>query len=58
MKRYLHAHLKTDLAKKMIFITGPRQVGKTYLAKQLMREYHSPIYLNYDNSDDAVVIDI
>ena len=56
MKRYLYAHLKTDLAKKMIFITGPRQVGKTYLAKQLMREYRSPIYLNYDNSDDAVVI--
>jgi predicted AAA+ superfamily ATPase len=56
MQRYLYSHLKADLAKKMIFITGPRQVGKTYLAKQLMQEYRHPVYLNYDNSDDAIVI--
>ena len=56
MKRYLYPHIKADLAKKMIFITGPRQVGKTYLAKQIMKEYRKPIYLNYDNSDDALVI--
>lgn len=56
MKRYLYSHIKADLVKKMVFITGPRQVGKTYLAKQIMKEYHNPIYLNYDNSDDAIVI--
>ncbi len=56
MRRYLYPHIKADLAKKMVFITGPRQVGKTYLAKQIMKEYRDPIYLNYDNSDDARVI--
>ncbi|MBU4479209.1 MAG: ATP-binding protein [Candidatus Omnitrophica bacterium] len=56
MERYLYSHIKADLVKKMVFITGPRQVGKTYLAKQIMREYRNPIYLNYDNSNDAIVI--
>ncbi len=56
MKRYLYSHIKADLAKKMVFITGPRQVGKTYLAKQIMKEYHNPTYLNYDNSEDSIVI--
>ncbi len=32
MRRYLEAALKADLARKMGFVSGPRQVGKTTLA--------------------------
>lgn len=56
MKRYLYPFIKKDLAKKMVFVTGPRQVGKTYLAKALMSEFKNPIYLNYDDISDAKVI--
>lgn len=37
-----------DLEKKIVLISGPRQVGKTYLSKSLSSDY---IYLNYDNID-------
>lgn len=40
----------------MIFVTGPRQIGKTFLAKQIMTEFKNPQYLNYDNSDDRKII--
>src|SRR4030043_1560245 len=53
MDRYLHNSIKRDLAKKMVMLTGPRQVGKTWLAKELMKEFGNAQYLNYDNFDDA-----
>lgn len=56
MKRYLYAHIIKDLSKKMVFVTGPRQVGKTFLSKQLMGEFTSPVYLNFDDIDDAQII--
>lgn len=31
--RYLSEQIKIDLKRKMVFIGGPRQVGKTTLAK-------------------------
>mgnify|MGYP001950843201 CR=1 FL=1 len=40
----------------MVFVTGPRQVGKTYLAKEIMSEFNSPQYLNYDNIFDRKII--
>lgn len=40
----------------MVFITGPRQVGKTYLAKQIMENFAHPQYLNFDNVDDLRII--
>ena len=49
MKRYLYKNIVTDLHKKMVFLTGPRQIGKTYLAKQIMEEFKNPVYLNYDD---------
>lgn len=55
--RYLYPHIKRDLARKMVIVTGPRQVGKTWLAKTLMKEYRRPEYLNYDNIGDARIID-
>jgi len=56
VKRYLHSQILKDLKKKMVFITGPRQVGKTYLAKQIMEEFKKPQYLNYDNATDLRII--
>ncbi len=56
MQRYLYNPIVRDLAKKMVFITGPRQVGKTYLSKQIMSEFSNPQYLNYDNVIDRKII--
>jgi hypothetical protein len=56
MERYLAAPLKADLARKMVFVTGPRQVGKTHLAKSLMPAFVRPLYLNYDVLGDSRII--
>ena len=56
MKRYLFDNILKDLRKKIVFITGPRQVGKTYLAKELMQLFRNPQYLNYDNLGDRRII--
>jgi len=56
MKRYLHDQILKDLKKKMVIITGPRQVGKTYLAKEVMRAFPNPQYLNNDNDSDRRII--
>jgi len=56
MKRKIYNKIVLDLQKKMVFIVGPRQVGKTWLAKEIMKEYKNPIYLNYDNSDHREII--
>ncbi|MGE3062425.1 MAG: ATP-binding protein [bacterium] len=56
MKRYLYNSVVKDLKKKMVLITGPRQVGKTYLAKEILNEFKSSIYLNYDDIKDAKII--
>lgn len=45
-KRYLFEQVKSDLHRKMVFIGGPRQVGKTTLA-QMLDPKHSH-YLNWD----------
>lgn len=36
MDRYLIDNIKKDLKGKMVFLAGPRQVGKTTLAKKLV----------------------
>jgi predicted AAA+ superfamily ATPase len=55
MKRYLREHVLSDIKKKMVVITGPRQVGKTYLAHSLEKEFRKPVYLNYDDPEHALV---
>lgn len=44
--RYLSKALLLDLPKKMIFLSGPRQCGKTTLAKSLLKSNFE--YLNWD----------
>ncbi|MDD2927137.1 ATP-binding protein, partial [Rhodoferax sp.] len=48
MKRYLDERVRQDLQKKMVVLTGPRQVGKTTLSRQLVGELAGAQYLNYD----------
>jgi uncharacterized protein len=55
MKRYIDDSVRRDLAKKMVFITGPRQVGKTTLSKALLGHTNGQ-YLNYDVAADRVSI--
>lgn len=56
MKRYLFNQIIEDLKKKIVFVTGPRQVGKTFLAKQVMENFAHPQYLNFDNINDLRII--
>lgn len=55
MKRYLDDRVSLDLKKKMVFLTGPRQVGKTTLSRWLV-EQSGGQYLNYDVADDQRLI--
>ncbi|OAI49959.1 hypothetical protein AYO45_02055 [Gammaproteobacteria bacterium SCGC AG-212-F23] len=57
MKRYCEPFIFKDLQKKMVFIGGPRQVGKTTLSKSLCHgEFARGIYLNWDNDQDRQAI--
>ena len=46
IQRYLAEQVVSDLARKMVFVAGPRQVGKTTLAKHLPDAEDG--YLNWD----------
>lgn len=48
MKRYLDNRVRQDLKQKMVVLTGPRQVGKTTLSRQLVDELPGSQYLNHD----------
>ena len=56
MKRYLDAQIRQDLQKKMVVLTGPRQVGKTTLSQQLLSEFEGGQYLNFDVPAHRAVI--
>lgn len=56
MKRRQIDFILKDLAKKMVFLTGPRQVGKTWLAKEISQHFSNSTYLNYDNFDHQRII--
>lgn len=44
--RYLHDQILNDLDRKMVFVGGPRQVGKTTLSKTFLHDANG--YLNWD----------
>ena len=54
-RRYLQEIIEQDLAEKMVFLTGPRQVGKTTLAKIFLRGPDDRYY-NWDLREDRKFI--
>jgi uncharacterized protein len=56
MERGQKSAIIRDLYKKMVFLSGPRQSGKTTLAKSIAKMFSSWIYLNYDSAADRTVI--
>jgi predicted AAA+ superfamily ATPase len=56
MKRYLDQQIANDLNKKLVILTGPRQVGKTTLSRQLLTDKDSFQYLNWDISSDRRIL--
>jgi len=51
--RYLTKYVLRDLTDKMVFVGGPRQVGKTTLARDLVSDYYRHFgYYNWDNRQD------
>jgi hypothetical protein len=50
--RYLETPVARDLEEKMVFVAGPRQVGKTTLARRILATHSGGIYLNWDNRQD------
>ena len=51
--RYLTPSIIEDLEKKMVFIGGPRQVGKTTLARTLVAaHFKDTAYFNWDNRQE------
>lgn len=53
MDRSLYQYVKKDLSSKIVLISGPRQVGKTTLSKQLENNQQ---YLNFDDEDHRKII--
>jgi uncharacterized protein len=56
MRRWQEEIICKDLHKKMVFLAGPRQAGKTTLAKALAALFSSSCYLNYDSLEDRRMI--
>jgi uncharacterized protein len=56
IRRYLETSVQTDLKRKMVFLGGARQCGKTTLARRLLENAKLPDpkqrYLNWDSADD------
>lgn len=49
-QRYLTKQIEQDLRSKMVFLGGPRQVGKTTLSRHLLKKNQEG-YLNWDNAE-------
>jgi predicted AAA+ superfamily ATPase len=54
LHRYLKKFILADLNEKMVFLGGPRQVGKTTFSQSLISKYADthPAYLNWDLIED------
>ncbi len=56
MQRVQKQMILKDLEKKMVLIVGPRQAGKTWLAKDIAKEFSRSVYLNYDQVLDRDIM--
>lgn len=52
--RYIFNNIKSDIKRKMVLIGGPRQVGKTTLAKRFIKNGDG--YLSWDDLEDRAII--
>lgn len=56
-ERYLTPFIVEDLKEKMVFVGGPRQVGKTTLCRNFIGDYfRNHAYFNWDNRGDRKAI--
>ena len=53
MDRVLKPYIQKDLDEKIVLLTGPRQVGKTTLAKQLFRQFS---YYSFDDPEHRIAL--
>ena len=57
MPRYCTPYILKDFGKKMVFIGGPRQVGKTTLSKEILQNsFPKGQYFNWDVDEDRYAI--
>jgi predicted AAA+ superfamily ATPase len=57
MTRDIEDRVRHDLDTKMVLLSGPRQVGKSWLSKKIMTSFQAPLYLNWDQEQDRRIID-
>jgi len=56
MQRIQTSAILNDLDKKMVFLVGPRQVGKTWLARDIAKHFTHSLYLNFDQVKNRSII--
>lgn len=56
MERALAPFIQADLGRKMVFLSGPRQAGKTTLARALVDNWPNAQILNWDVAADRRVM--
>ena len=56
MERWQKDAILRDLKKKMVLLAGPRQAGKTTLAKEIGKEFNRTVYLSYDSAEDRKIM--
>jgi len=54
INRYIESGIERDLSRKMVFLAGPRQAGKTTFAKQILKEAGESVKKRYLNWDAAI----
>jgi len=54
ISRRISEPLQSDLESKIVLLSGPRQVGKTFLSRQIFSK--SQVYLNFDSPADRSIL--